>query len=145
MMRNAGRFIRAKTVHLVAGLALVFAAIAAPPPALAQYYDNYGAGYGEEFEPWEYEYEPGEGLHEEEWYDPSDWFDLSPTVNYEDDSWGTDRDYDNRPYHGTGYSEAADYGYGSNYGDDRVLNRDYDWSTEDSWYNGWYEGNNGWF
>jgi len=23
----------------------------------------------------EYEYEPDEGLHEEEWYDPSDWFD----------------------------------------------------------------------
>lgn len=43
----------------------------------------------------EYEYEPGEGLHQEEWYDPSDWVDTTEGVDYEDDwSWeplGSDR------------------------------------------------------
>ena len=35
----------------------------------------------------EYEYEPDEGLHQEEWYDPSDWFDDTPGIDYEEDWW----------------------------------------------------------
>ena len=34
----------------------------------------------------EYEYEADEGLHQEEWYDPSDWFDYEDgSVDYEED------------------------------------------------------------
>ncbi len=46
------------------------------------------------------EYEPGEGLHEEEWYDPTDWWDddfdgrRGPTVDYEYDDWDTDYDWE---------------------------------------------------
>tara|TARA_E500000318_G_scaffold42553_1_gene40691 strand:- start:18904 stop:19908 length:1005 start_codon:yes stop_codon:yes gene_type:complete len=46
------------------------------------------------------EYEPGEGVHEEEWYDPTDWWDddfdgrRGPTLDYEYDDWGTDSDWD---------------------------------------------------
>lgn len=42
----------------------------------------------------DYEYEPGEGLHEEEWYDPSDWFDEEGEgIDYEaDDAWFEDED-----------------------------------------------------
>lgn len=32
-----------------------------------------------------YEYEPGEGLHQEEWYDPGDWFDTGEGIDYEED------------------------------------------------------------
>jgi len=32
------------------------------------------------------EYEPDEGLHEEEWYDPSDWFDDDDATDYEGES-----------------------------------------------------------
>lgn len=66
-----------------AGLTM-FLAFAAPTPAAAQYYDE---DVQEEIREGDYEdleYEPGEGLHEEEWYDPSDWFDVSPGISYED-------------------------------------------------------------
>src|SRR5690606_5205817 len=42
-----------------------------------------------------YEWEAGEGYHEEEWYDPSDWFDDDSTVDYEyDTDYGYDGTYD---------------------------------------------------
>ncbi len=46
----------------------------------------------------DYEWEPGHGVHEQEWYDPSDWFDYETTgVDYEetgDDNWWDDNDRD---------------------------------------------------
>lgn len=79
------------------------------------YYDYndsyYGADFGDDWrdeyytgEYDELEYEPGEGLHEEEWYDPSDWFDTNTGISYEDmdeyegvydDGTYEDRYYDN--------------------------------------------------
>ena len=50
-----------------------------------------------------YEYEPGTGTHEEEWYDPTDWF---------DDDFGYDTGTDVEE---TGY-DRSDYRYGSTYG-----------------------------
>ncbi len=67
-----------------------------------------------------YEWEAGEGYHEEEWYDPSDWFDDDSSVDYEDDSWGYYDDY--------GY-DYDDYGYGYGY--------DYDNYDYDLDYNNW--------
>jgi hypothetical protein len=114
-------------------------------PAVAQ--------YGED-----YEYEPGEGLHEEEWYDPSDW-DMGyddPGVDYED-SWGyTDDYYDDDTYYGEAgygdddawYEDDADYTgyYEDEYDDD--YNYDYgyddggfmgDYTTDDYYTDDWYD------
>lgn len=44
----------------------------------------------DEIDSGDYEYEAGEGWHEEEWYDPSDWFD----DDYNDDYWSYDNDDD---------------------------------------------------
>ena len=68
------------------------------------YYDyDFGQDWRDEYYTGEYdelEYEPNEGLHEEEWYDPSDWFDTNPGISYEDmDDYyddETDYDYDDR-------------------------------------------------
>lgn len=63
----------------------------------------------------QYEYEPGEGLHQEEWYDPSDWFKEDWATNYEADRW--DNGYDDYDY---GRYDTYDYDYGGDYsiGDD---------------------------
>lgn len=50
----------------------------------------------------DYEYEADEGLHEEEWYDPSDWF--------ESDNDGIDYEYDYDPYY-TDYDYYGESGY----------------------------------
>ena len=67
------------------------------------------------------------GYHEEEWYDPSDWFDADAGVEYEDDAaWG---------------SSYTDYGYGDYYdGEDQFgyYNTDYDWETDDASFEDWY-------
>jgi hypothetical protein len=58
------------------------------------YYDYYDYDFGEEGLS-EWEYEPDEGYHREEWYDPSDWFDTGVGVSYEDmDDAYDDYDYD---------------------------------------------------
>lgn len=60
----------------------------------------------------EYEYERGQGLHEEEWYDPSDWVDANDGVDYEYDwdyDWSADRDYDFDDYGNYGYYDRAEY------------------------------------
>lgn len=74
-----------------------------------------------------YEWEPGEGYHEEEWYDPSDWFDADSSVDYEDDyNWGygdgtnlTGYDYDH-------YYDYIDDYYEENYRPNRSANTVYD-------------------
>lgn len=100
------------------------------------YYDNqYGTdywygydddyAYGEYDDDAEFEYEPGEGLHEEEWYDPSDWFNDNGNVDYEYD--GGSWDYGYYDDYGEGYDDAwgddygmgyDTYGYDYGYGDD---------------------------
>lgn len=86
----------------------------------------------------EYEWEPGWGVHEEEWYDPSDWFDAENGVNYEeintlgyDDSYYADDIW-------TGYDYYGGYGYDyTGYGADDVGNdRYYQWTPVD---NNWDE------
>lgn len=54
------------------------------------YYDYYDEefdyGYNGDYYETNYEFEPAEGYHEEEWYDPSDWLDLETGgVDYEED------------------------------------------------------------
>ncbi|MCA9274574.1 MAG: hypothetical protein KDA29_00955 [Phycisphaerales bacterium] len=93
------------------------------------------------------EYEPGEGLHEEEWYDPTDWWDddfdgvRGPDVDYEGDRYDSDWTYD--WHNGFDGDEDAE-GYYAVYGGDS-----YDWSwwdesdTElynDGYYSGYYDG-----
>lgn len=51
----------------------------------------------------DYEYESGEGVHKEEWYDPSDWFDSDASIDYENDWW----DYT--------YNYPSDYSYDYDY------------------------------
>ncbi len=62
----------------------------------------------------DYEYEPGEGYHEEEWYDPSDW-DL-----FQDEDRGVD--YERRDWYEFGY----DY-----YDDDLYYDDDYLYYDDD--------------
>ncbi len=90
---------RSKWIYVLAGLLVAPLFVRAVPVASAQ--DT------------EYEYEYGEGVHEEEWYDPSDWGD--------DDS-GT-----------------MDYGrdYGDDYGSQRYANEDEWYDPSD-----WFDGNN---
>lgn len=83
---------------------------------------------------WEdYEYEPGEGLHEEEWYDPSDWFDFDEGVEYEQDDWSY---YD---YDWGGYDTWYD-GYDEGWYDDGYVYDD-TWYDDEYWYEDedWYD------
>lgn len=80
-------------------------------------------------ETWEYEWEEGEGYHEEEWYDPSDWFDVpGEGISYEN-GW-TDYGYYDDYY----YDDYYDYGYDTGY--------DY---YDDTWTNGEYYNGDDWF
>ncbi len=87
----------------------------------------------------EYEFERGEGLHEEEWYDPTDWFNDDETrgVTYERDDWGYDYDYydddrylGNRESYewspGEGYHEEEWYDPSDWFNDDGQVSYDYD-------------------
>jgi hypothetical protein len=63
----------------------------------------------------EYEWEPGEGKHVEEWYDPSDWFNQDDVTDYEVDT----LDYDNYAGTYTTFDYDAYYdGYYDGYFDD---------------------------
>lgn len=97
------------------GAALVAAAglAMAGPASAQQQYDEH------------YEWEPDEGVHKEEWYDPSDWFDDwfdERRVDFESD-WYEDDEYED-------YSENYyDYGYGNqSYGDEYDAYRVYYYS-----------------
>ena len=64
-----------------------------------------------------YEWEPGTGTHEEEWYDPTDWFDDDADAEY-----GSDIDYEET---GNDYTtDTYDYRYGTTYDDDSNYNDD---------------------
>lgn len=119
-----------KHLTIYGALATFVIAIAAPAHAQYDAYngDYYDNGYeyeyddpryyGEQTDLWgeerdELEYEPGEGLHEEEWYDPSDWIDFDEGVEYEND-------YDDYEY---GY-------YDDDYGDDDWFYDYYDYGYD---------------
>ncbi len=53
----------------------------------------------------EWEYEPGEGYHQEEWYDPGDWFNEDDKISYESDSTWNDGNWSHiyHPYTYTYY------------------------------------------
>ena len=77
----------------------------------------------------EYEWDSTWGLHEEEWYDPSDWFNEDNKIDYEDTA---NYSYDDSYYYGT-----ANYGYGyygtANYGYDDSYYYDGIWDGYDYW------------
>ncbi len=82
-------------------------------------------------------------VEEQEWYDPSDWFDDSPDVEYDwwedeyeyeyDDDWGDDDGYD--------YDDDWGYDYGYDYDDDWGYNYGYDY---DYWTDDWYDDEGVW-
>jgi len=98
-----------------AGAAALVLAAGMPATVVAQDDDYYE---GEN-----YEYEPSTGVHEEEWYDPSDWFD---DEWYQDDT--NDVDFE---------EEDWDYGYDYMYDDGYTGTYDYDY---DAYYDGYYDG-----
>ncbi len=78
----------------------------------------------------EMEWDPTWGLHEEEWYDPSDWFNEDESVNYEDygydDTYYTDTYWNSNDYY-------TDYRYNSDGYDPVTTGTDtyYQWSPAD--------------
>lgn len=117
----------------------------------------------------QYEYEADEGIHQEEWYDPGDWFDTDDAVDYETDwydytyNYPYDYDYDydyydyGRGYYGDdefteygegdfndyGYNEAYEENYDTFYEDDEFgWNYDYysdDWYDDEGAFEEWYD------
>ena len=115
----------------IAMVTAVFAMSASPAHAQFDYYESddvyedgifednnnyYGDGnYGDDwyydyYDGEEYEYESGEGLHQEEWYDPSDWFDNDQGVDYERDDWGFDN-YDGQEERQNDWGSEYEYEY----------------------------------
>ncbi len=92
-----------------------------------------------------YEYEPDEGWHEEEWYDPTDWFDNRPynyEYDYDDYDYDYDYDYDNRYYDdaGTQNPTYGTRGWDWEYG---VAGNDWDGYGSlhhDAYLDGYYDG-----
>lgn len=79
----------------------------------------------------DYEYEPGEGLHEEEWYDPSDWFDYEAGVDRElDDVY----DY----YEGDYQEEYSEEDYEDGFGWDYSYYSD-EWYDDDNDFYDWWD------
>lgn len=60
----------------------------------------------------EWEWEAGEGFHEEEWYDPSDWFNEDSQVSYEYDAWDAYQPYE---YGGDYRVDDDEWEYGYHY------------------------------
>ncbi|KAA5545478.1 hypothetical protein FYK55_07470 [Roseiconus nitratireducens] len=98
----------------------------------------------------QYEWEPGYGYHEEEWYDPSDWFGNDDDVSYEDayDSYygNYDDDYYGEYYDNDEFASADDY-YEEQPRRDRDSYRDQnrrgyftsDWFDQSPGFDAWYD------
>lgn len=87
----------------------------------------------------EWEWDSSTGYHEEEWYDPSDWFNDDNDIDYEADYYdGYDPDY----YSADDYDYTSDdyqmYGYE---GDDSMYYPDY--YGYDYYTNDWYDNEPG--
>ena len=72
----------------------------------------------------DYEWDPEHGYHEEEWYDPGDWFNSDSSVDYENDYFGGY--YDNDAY------DTGEAWYGNNYYSN-------DWYDDDTGFDSWYD------
>lgn len=108
---------------------------------------------GQNSENWEWS--PSEGYHEEEWWDPTDWFDDEPyddagynTYDYEYDDYYDDYDYDYG--YNYGYDNAYDPTFGDTYNGYRddygYYETDYGWhwdESSDDWDYGWHNDNIG--
>ena len=85
----------------------------------------------------DYEWEPDEGLHEEEWYDPSDWMD----DDWDDEVVTVDYEYDATAYQAywDGYYDGYyDDAFGYDYWDD-AWSAEYRSAYTDGYYDGWYD------
>jgi len=139
-------------------LSCLAATLAVATPAATQEYYEYDYWEGEtelnqplrgqeteyengdvEIESEAYEWESDQGYHEEEWYDPSDWFDADYGVDYETDyGYGYDYDaYDTYDYdsgynygYDDAYDYAYDYGYDYDYPDYEYADVDYTFDRE---------------
>jgi hypothetical protein len=131
-----------------AGLAMGLGAV-----AQAQYDDDQYAEH--------YEWEPGTGVHEEEWYDPTDWWDDDygeRYIDYEEtgyDNYDYDNGYDDDRY-GEHYENEPGYGvheeewydptdwwdddYGERYIDREEMGND-DWDDDNAYYDNYYNDN----
>lgn len=85
----------------------------------------------------DYEWEPDEGLHQEEWYDPSDWFNSDDSVDYE-------YDWADWPYYYDTYSTAYWDGYYDGYYDDEFgydyWNDAWPYGYTSAYTDGYYDG-----
>jgi hypothetical protein len=72
------------------------------------YYDDGWEGETE-VEAEQYEWEAGEGYHEQEWYDPSDWFNWGSDFEIENDGWFSGGYYDDGYYDDDWYYDYYDY------------------------------------
>jgi hypothetical protein len=94
----------------------------------------------------DYEYEPDEGWHEEEWYDPTDWFDDRPynyEFDYDDYEYDDyDYDYDNRYYDdaGTQNPTYGTRGWDWQYGTTGNMSDGYGSLHHDAYLDGYYDG-----
>ncbi len=83
----------------------------------------------------DYEWDPTYGYHEEEWYDPSDWFDADTGVEYEDYEDNYYGNYYDDDYTGVGEYEEEWYEDNDWYGDNFYTSDWYDNEPEfDDWY-----------
>lgn len=120
----------------MSGAIVAAAGLAVAAPAIAQ-----DTSYDYEGE--HYEWEAGEGFHEEEWYDPSDWFDDDfgeRVVDYEDDDWFDDYDYYDGYYDNNAYSDWDDSGlYDDDWYEEGIYyDRDSDYDASDYRYDNRY-------
>lgn len=83
----------------------------------------------------QFEWDPAWGYHEEEWYDPSDWFGDDHTVSYEDRYYGDYEhlgDASDRDRTRAGEQAWDEYGYDDVYlYDDHGYDRGWDYYTDD--------------
>ncbi len=84
----------------------------------------------------DYEYEPDEGVHMEEWYDPSDWFNSDEVIDYETDWWDYTYNYPTV----YSYDYDYDYPYEGYYGDDVTPYGEWEYGWHYDYYTDtWYE------
>lgn len=87
------------------------------------------------------EWDPQQGYHQEEWYDPSDWFNDDDQISYEYDMYDVYQPYEYDRVGEFGYNvyvDEWDYGYGYDYSDD-TWGTDYHYSAyADDYDYGWH-------
>lgn len=132
MFENTRGFtVRRGSIAAIAGLAVAGA------PAMGQDYDE-----DDDVDEEAYEWDSDRGVHEEEWYDPSDWFDDEPYDDYGMDT--IDYEYDEGAWGGyyDGYYDGyEDDEFGYDWWDDDWDN-EYSTTYTDGYYDGYYDNVN---